>query len=200
MINYGRTVILGRRELTAALNNLPARVVKKIMDEWVIAQARQVAALARRSAPRDRRPSRRKPESARLWRSIKASKVRNLKRFPGAIARALATGGSRKDATAQALRRGAARIAKGSARRSRAPVFTVAAPKARHFHLVILGTRPRKQKSTGRNTGRMPTNSFFSRAAGQVMNSAGGEVGAQLRDAYDRGIQREIKRLARKYL
>jgi len=182
----------------AALNNLPAKVVKKIMDEWVIRQARAVALLAARSAPRNRRRNRRAPESARLWRSIRASRVRNLRKFPGAISRAIAYGAGRNGAKVGLMRQ-AARAAKGSARRRKASVHTVVAPKARHFHLVVAGTRARRQKTTGRSTGIMPTNSFFSRAAGQIANSAHGEVGKQLREAYDKGIQQEIKRLERKY-
>jgi hypothetical protein len=45
----------------------------------------------------------------------------------------------------------------------------------------------------------MPTNSFFSRAAATVTANAQGEVGKQLRDAYQQGIDREIRRLTRKY-
>jgi hypothetical protein len=200
VIGYGAAVILGRRELTEALNNLPARVVKRIMDEWVIRQAREVAAIARRTAPRDRNPNRRKPDSARLWRSIKASRVKNLKRFPGAISRAVTTGGSRKDRVQQTLLRQAARARKGNARRARSPVQTVLAPRARHFHWNILGTTMRVQRTTGRSTGaHRKTSPFFSNAIARVTASAGGEVGAQLRDAYERGIQQEIKRLERKY-
>lgn len=198
MISYGRAVILGRKELTDALRQLPARVVKTIMDDWVIRQARMVATIARRSAPRDRRSTRKKPESARLWRSIKASRVRNLKKFPGAISRAIAYSAGRNGAR-QSLVRQAARATKGNARRKRSPAHTVVAPRAKHFHLVVLGTKSRRQRTTGRSTGTMPTNSFFSRAAATVTASAQGEVGKQLRDAYQQGIDREIRRLTRKY-
>jgi hypothetical protein len=202
-LNYGRTTILGRRELAAALNDLPAKVVKKIMDVWVMRQAKAVADAAKRSAPRDRSPRRRKPESARLWRAIRASRVRNLKKFPGYMSRAIAFGAKAPNLRVQMARQ-AARQAKGNSRRTKSAAHTVIAPRARHFHLVVLGTADegatnRKQRTTGRNTGRTKPNNFFARAAAGIVNSAGGEVGSMLKDAYDKGIQSEIKRLARRY-
>lgn len=205
-LNYGPTLILGKRELQQALAGLPARVVKKIMDDWTLRQAKKVAEIARRNAPRDRNPKRNKPEGARLWRSIRATRVgaRGIKRFPGAVSRAIAYSASNRGARAKA--RGAARMQararKKNARRTKKAVFGPVQPgsKAYHFHLVALGTAPRTQRSTGRYTGVMPRNSFFSRSASQVVNSAQGEVGAGLRDAYERGIEREIKRLTRKHV
>jgi hypothetical protein len=41
---------------------------------------------------------------------------------------------------------------------------------------------------------------FWQRSSATVLSVAKGEVGAQLRVAYDRGIQLEINRLKRKYL
>jgi hypothetical protein len=40
---------------------------------------------------------------------------------------------------------------------------------------------------------------FWQKATAQVTAIASGEVGAQLRDAYERGIQAELRRLGRKY-
>jgi hypothetical protein len=202
MISYtDRAVILGRRELEDALRNLPGRVVQKIMDIWTLTNARKVADAARRSAPRDRRKKRRKPETARLWRSIRASKVKNVKRFPNTISRAIAYGAGRNQSIARMTARALARAAKGNARRTgRATKFGPIAPRGRHLHWVTLGTKERVQRKTGRRTGaHRKTSNFFAKAAAGVLATAGGEVGTSLREAYDKGIQAEINRLSRKY-
>lgn len=196
--NYG-VVILGRRELAQALENLPSRVVKKIMDSWAIKQARELAKIARMSAPRDRSSKRRKPDSARLWRVIRASPVRRLKKFPGAISRAIAYGAVR-----QRSNRASSfyRVPRGKTRRRGSGQYNFPlSPVARHFHLAVLGTAERVQKTTGRRTGKMwgksPDPMFWQRASAIALRNASGEVGASLRDAYDREIQKEINRLVR---
>lgn len=207
MIQYGQpVVILGKTELLAALRNLPGRVVQKIMDAWTLKQAQALANVARRSAPRDRNPKRTKPETARLWRSIRASKVKRLKRFPNTVSRAIAYGASsptrRRITGGFSIPINNLRFRKRRGRRP--PKFGPVSPRARHFHLAVLGTAERRQRTTGRRTGRMwgstPNPMFWQKATAVVTASAQGEVGAQLRDAYDRGIQLEINRLKRKYL
>lgn len=206
MINYGQdVVILGKAELLAALRNLPGRVVKKIMDEWTVKQARAMANVARRSAPRDRNKERNKPETARLWRSIRATQVKKLKKFPNTVSRAIAYGASsptrRRITGGYSVPINNLRFKKRKNRRS--PRLGPPAPRARHFHLAILGTLERTQRTTGRRTGRMwgktANPQFWQKATAAVTSAAQGEVGAQLRDAYDRGIQAEIRRLSRKY-
>lgn len=191
------TEILGRAELAEALRNLPGRVVKKIMDRWVLTNAQAVASAARAAAPRNTRPNRRGPESSRLWKSIKASQVRNLRRFPEAVSRAIAYG-TRSTRRYAARRAAAAR--KGNARRGmRLPQFGPAAPKAAHFHLVNLGT-VRRTTSQGANRGVMPANPFFARVGIPIMIRANNSVSGSLRAAYDRGIQQELRRLEKRYL
>lgn len=205
MIDYGRVVILGRRELVAALNNLPARVVRRIMDDWTLTQARKVRDLARRSAPRDKNPKRNKPQSARLWRSIVASRVKSLRKFPGAISRSIAYSKSSKSRRITGsfkhfsnITRQSQKIRKNSRRTKASTSYNIPQPTARHFHLVVLGTVKRKTKS-GANRGAMTPDNFFSQAAGRVLNSAQGEVGASLRDAYQRGVDAEVRRMVRTY-
>jgi hypothetical protein len=179
-------------------------VVQKIMDVWTLKQAQALANVARRSAPRDRNPNRKKAESARLWRSIKASKVRRLKKFPHTVSRAIAYGAAPKGRSITVGSGGRTFRVRGARRGTRAPRMGPLAPRARHFHLAVLGTKERVQRKTGRRTGKMwgaTTNPrFWERASAVVLASANGEVGMQLRNAYDRGIQLEINRLKRKYL
>lgn len=202
MIDRFNGVILGKAEFLSAINNLPGRVVKKIMDEWTYKQAQNMARIARASAPRDQDRSKNKPITSRLWRSIRASRVRNLKRFgPSTVSRSIAYSAGRS--------RGAGRAAFNAKmkrrlrnRRARAPKFGPSAPRARHFHLVVLGTKQRRTR-TGANRGSMwgqtPNPMFWQKATAQATAIASGEVGAQLRDAYERGIQAELRRLGRKY-
>jgi hypothetical protein len=201
-LNTGSAVILGRREFVSAMKNLPGRVVKKIMDAWVFKQAQRTARIAKRLAPRDRRKPRRKPESARLWRAIRASRVRRVKSFPNTISRAIAYGAT--STRSSRLTRQSSGRTPGRARKSRkAAQMTVLAPRAAHFHLVVLGTRQRKTRAganRGMMWGRKQNPHFWEKATAQGTSYAQGEVGAQLRDAYDRGIQAEINRLNRKYL
>jgi hypothetical protein len=188
--------LLGQRELADALRQLPGRVVKKIMDRWVLVNARAAAAAGRAAAPRDTRPNRNKPESARLWKVIKAAPVRRLSGFQQ-ISRAIAFGA--KSTSRYAARRAGAAL-KGNARRiSRGVQFGPRAPRGGHFHLVNLGTR-RRQTRSGANRGVMPANPFFSRVTRPIMARAQAEIAGPLRAAYDREIQAEINRLGRRYL
>jgi hypothetical protein len=201
----GSATILGRREFIQALGNLPGRVAKKVMDEWTYRQALQLSRAARAAAPRDRRRPRKKPESLRLWRQIRASRVRNLKKFPGSVSRAIAYGaqsGGRVATRLNAAR--AARAKKGSPRRRRG-LPTVALPRGYHFNIVASTTaNMRRQKTTGKSTGRMWTRTantrFWQRVTERSLANAQGEVGARLRDSYDEAIQREINRLQRRYV
>lgn len=207
MLEYGAGVILGKREFLEAIRGLPGRVVLKIMNEWTFRQAQNMAKLARRTAPRDRNRNPNKTPGERLWRSIKASRVRRLFRFPKMISRAIAYGATsggrgrlgqiaRKRAQMRLDRRNKLRVARGMAPQQ-------IGKRARHFHLVVRGTVERVQKSTGRRTGSMwgrtANPRFWEKATLTATANARGEVGAQLRNAYQRGIDQEIKRLARKY-
>jgi hypothetical protein len=188
--------IEGLAELSRALDGLPGKVVKKIMDRWVLTQAQRVAAAAKAAAPRNRRRNRNAPESARLWRVIKASRVRRLGKFPGAISRALAFGS--KATRGYAIRRQRA-ASKRNARRVARPVrFGPPTPRGGHFHLVNLGTR-RRQTRSGANRGVMPANPFFARVGNPIKERARSEIGTTLRAAYDLEIQRELNRLVRRY-
>lgn len=202
MLEYGNAVILGRQEFADAIRNLPGRVVQKIMDEWTFQQAQKVSLAARRSAPRDRNRNPNKPESSRLWKSIKASKVRRLGKFRNTVSRAIAYGASTRGAVTRSRAR--ARLAKRNRlRQRRGKTAKVMGTRAAHFHLVVRGTVQRMQKTTGRRTGAMwgrtPNPQFWTRAVRQGTANAQGEVGAQLRDAYERGIDREMKRIQRKF-
>lgn len=188
--------ILGLDDLKQALNGLPLKVVKKIMDRWVLEQARRVAAATRAAAPRNRRPNRRGPETARLWKIIKASQVRNLRRFPATVSRALAYGA--KSTSRYAARRARAALKGNARRRRKAPQFGPAAPRAGHFHLVNLGTTIRRTRA-GANRGVMPANPFFSRVGRPIVSAAQASIATSLRAAYDREIQRELNRLVRRY-
>jgi hypothetical protein len=192
-------VILGRAELVEALGNLPGRVVQKIMDDWTMRQGKLMAALARKSAPRDRNPRRNKPETARLWRVITSSKVRSPQRKFKMISRYIAYGAKSRASFVMGARNFRPRRRKNA----RAPQFGPPIPRGRHFHLAVLGTTNRVQKRTGRRTGAMWGRTsnplFWQKAQSRVLAVAGGEVGQQLRDSYDRAIEKEIKRLARKY-
>lgn len=197
-------VILGRREFTEAMRNLPGRVVQKIMDAWTLKQAQNMAKIARAYAPRDKRKPRNKPESARLWRAIRASKVKKVKAFPNTVSRSIAYGASSNNRTINRPSFRKKLTSRFEKKSSRGAKFGPTAPRARHFHLAVLGTKPRIQYSTGRRTGSMwgatANPNFWTKAQNGALAVANGEVGAQLRDAYDRGIQAELKRLERKYL
>lgn len=201
----GSATILGRRELIQALGNLPGRVVKKVMDEWTYRQASNLARAARASAPRDKTKPRKKPESLRLRRQIRATRVKNLSKFKGSVSRSITYGaqsGGRVAARLNAAR--AARAKKRSSRRKKG-VPTVALPRGYHFNIVASTTaNMRRQRTTGKSTGRMWTNTantrFWQRATERALANAQGEVGARLRDAYDAAIEREINRLQKKYV
>jgi hypothetical protein len=202
MASPGGAVILGRRELKQALDQLPAKVAKKVFDVWTIDRARAISRLARKYVPRDKRRPRVKPESARLWKSIKASPVRNLKKFKGTISRAIAYGATTRGA--RAYSRSAAKFRKRNERRARrGEASRVWGMRARHFHLVVRGTTDRVQTSTGRRTGRMwgktANPQFWEKAAREGLAMAQGEVGAQLRNAYDKALQRHLNLIMRQY-
>lgn len=207
MIGSQSAVILGRAELSEALRNLPGRVVQKIMDEWTLKQATRMARIAKMSAPRDRNPKRKKPPSARLWRAIKASKIRNPVRRFGMISRAIAYGaGERRSQRARRRLFYVPPKKPWKPRPSRStkpkPYLNPPSPRARHFHLVVLGTVMRQTRSgasRGKMWGRTSDPQFWQKAKTVAMPLANGEVGQQLREAYQRGIDLEIKRLERKY-
>lgn len=197
----GSAVILGKREFLEALGNLPGRVAKKVMDEWTFRQASLLAKAARAAAPRDRRKPRRKAESLRLWRQIRASRVRNLSKFKGSVSRSIVYG-------AQTRGRAAARVAAivkkriaSAARRGKSP--RIAKTGGYHFNIVASTTANQRRTKAGHNRGRMWTNTantkFWQRVTATSLANAQGEVGASLRDAYDAAIQREINRLKKRY-
>lgn len=170
--------VQGLSELKAAINALPGRVVLKIMNDWTLRQAKEVAKLARMGAPRRSQAERgNRTRQSQLWRTIKASAVRRgLKKFPkDTISRSIAYGakpkrGGRTDGTPTNL-----------------------------FAWNVNGTVPRTQYSTGRYTGVMPSNAFWKRAVDQVTSRAMSDVSGTLRQSYDRAIQQEVNRIVRRY-
>jgi len=196
--------ILGRREFIQALGNLPGRVAKKVMDEWTYRQAQNMARAARASAPRDQRSPRKKPESLRLWRQIRASRVRNLKKFKGSVSRSIAYGavsGGRVATRMNAARM--KRASRGASRRKGLRAATVALPRGYHFNIVASTTANRRRTKKGYNRGTMWTHTantkFWQRISAQALRNAQGEIGASLRNAYDDAIQREINRLTKRF-
>lgn len=183
------------------MRRLPGNVVKKIMDEWTLKQARNMSRSARKSAPRDQ--NRNKPATSRLWRSIRASRVRNIKKFgPTMVSRSITYSAGRGGARSQAAFR--AKMQRRSRnKRARKEKFGPTAPRARHFHLVVLGTKVRKTR-TGANRGSMwgrtPNPMWWQKETAAALRIAEGEVGGQLKTAYERGIELELRRLKRKYV
>lgn len=173
--------LLGKEEFMRALRNLPQRVVLNIMADWTRAQAKDAKQAAIIAAPRDKKTPRQKAESARLWRSLKASAVRQAAaRRQGQFARAI---------TYSAADRG---------RRISVTSQNVPVPKARHFHLTILGTGPRYTKK-GAYRGIMPKSNWFSVVATTTIARSTADVNRGLRISYERGIQREINRLRKRF-
>ena len=68
--------------------------------------------------------------------------------------------------------------------------YVIVRPKAPHSGLVQRGTRKRKQKTTGRNTGAMPANAFMAEAAKESEAAAGRKA----REILGKHIEREAKR------
>jgi hypothetical protein len=190
----GNAVIENRTALAEVLRDLPDRVVKKIMDRWVLKNAQLAAAAGRAAAPRDRSPYRRKPESARLWKIIKSSRVRRPRNKMD-VSRAIAFG-ARSTYRYSATRRAAA--LKGNARRkTRGVTFGPSAPRAMHFAIINSGAG-RRQTRAGHNRGVGPANPFFGRAVRPIMAAAASEAMGPIRVAYDQAIQAELRRLARR--
>lgn len=175
--------IPGLDDLKRAIDGLPARVVLQIMNRWTLEQARELARIGRATAPRDKNPAKRrragKPQSARLWRAIRASRVtKGLKKFPReTVSRSIAYGAADRFRTAKS-------------------------PRARHFHLIVKGltkTPVRYQHTTGRRTGGLTINPFWDNAAKLVLSRAQADVAGGLKRAYDYAIEREIKRIVKRY-
>lgn len=199
-------VILGADALKQMLRELPGRVAKRVFDNWSYAQAQRMRDMAKASAPRNRRPNRKAPESARLWRSIKASRVRRLKK--GVVSRSIVYSAAPRNraAVVKAVNRAVARrVARGYTGRRRTTPVTASdlAPRARHFHLVLRGnpkTRPRRHRS-GKSTGNMTVNTVWWESAARIsLAMAQGEVGAQLRNAYISQMDKEMRRMTKRYL
>lgn len=200
-------VILGADAFLNMIRELPQRVAVRVFDRWAMVQARQMRDIARRTAPRNQNPKRKAPDSARLWRSIAASKVRRLRK--GVVSRAIVYSvkpagvkGKRVAAINRVIARRVARGYKG-ARRTLPITSASLTPRARHFHLVLRGnphTRPRRHRS-GKSTGNMTTNTVWWNLAARIsMALAGGEVGSKLRDAYINQMDAEMKRMTKRYL
>lgn len=202
VVSSEKGVVLGAREFLDAIKVLPARVAQKVMDEWTLSKAKEMAKLARSTAPRGKKH--RGPESARLYRSIVASRVKNIKKFPGSVSRSIAYSAKPRGTTRtiERINRAIAlRAARGYTGRKRVTPITKAdmPQKARHFHLYVRGTRDRVRKSGGR-TGVMPARpAFWDAAARTVLAHAAGEVGSQLRNAYITALDREMKRITKRY-
>lgn len=194
--------VIGMEELLAKIRALPGSVVKKVADRWTLDQAQAVARQGRKDAPRDKRTPRRRPETARLWRSIRAKAVRKgLKKFPHSVSRAIAFGASvRDEAGKRYTARRLAAAAKGNRRRTKAPVFGPPAPRAKHFAIVNVGTGPRVQKTTGRRTGSMPANAFFSRSINKTVSAAESDVNRGLADAYSKAVDAHFARMTKRML
>jgi hypothetical protein len=127
-----------------------------------------------------------------------------LAKFKGSISRSIAygaisTGRASSRVNAIINRKISRRNARGGKPRA------ATGPRGAHFNIVASTTaNERKQKSTGRRTGKMWTRTvntrFWQRTTERALANAQGEVGASLRNAYDVAIQREINRLQRKYV
>lgn len=173
--------ILGMTDLQDLLRNMPGKITPKVMNDWTLRFARRLVAVARPLAPRRTQAQRARANrvrSSQLWRTIKASAVRRgLRRFPkSVVSRAIAYG---------------ARPKKNAGRTDGTPTNL--------FSWNVRGTVPRTQRTTGRYTGVMPSNSFWIRATNQVTTEARTDVNTSLRASYDRAIQAEVRRIVRRY-
>lgn len=176
--------ILGLNGLLSFMDQLPAKVVLKIMNNWTYEKARQMRTEARKNAPQNKNRRKRRHRghqvAARisLKRAIKATRVtKGLKKFSReTISRSFAYGAGKKGtrATGQNIY-------------------------AKHFLWNVKGTKPRVQKTTGRRTGVMPVNNWWANAASLVMARAQADVYGSLKRAYDAELQREVNRIVKRY-
>jgi hypothetical protein len=176
--------ILGLEGLKSFINDLPGKVVLKIMNAWTLDQARQLRQLGRAGAPvnhyrrRRRRRGHTIAQRISLKRAIKASRVtKGLRKFG-------------KETVSRSLSYGAG---KRGTRATNQNIY------AKHFMWNVQGTKERVQKSTGRRTGVMPVNPWWSNAVKAVVARAQADVYGGLKRAYDQEMQREVNRVVRRY-
>ena len=175
--------IEGFKALEKSLGELPKTVGKGVAR-------RAVAKAGEKMADRQRAKA---PVADGTLRDSIGSKVQS-KQLDGLAeyGEVLRSGGSRRDA--RSALRGARREARdsGSSKGNRVSVTVGAA--APHAHLVEFGTKPRRQKTTGKSTGVMPANPFIRPAFDEGVQSAIVDIAA--------GLETEIfaasARLARK--